>query len=241
MGLSLIYLGRHDIERAKELTDEAWEVSGAGNAAGTRRFVNVHTVVPAHIGWVAYHLAVDEWDEAIRVGEAGLAIADESGYRTWILHRLLPLVCEAYVESRNLDRAKQIGARLRAMSAPAEHRLGLAWADACDALVAWLGGDSEQGAALLSRAADALDAIPMRLVAARLRRQLAGRLAEVGDREGALRELRTVHTTFAWLGCTQELEKTRVQFAEVGAEPPAFSDRPLGRPNLAPRARMLSY
>ena len=136
--LSLIYIGRGDIERVKELTDEAWEVSQAGKAAGRRQFVDVHTVVPAHIGRVAYHLAVDQWEKAIRVGEDGLAIADRSGYGTWSIHRLLPLVGEAYIESRNLGRAKQIRDRLRTLSAPVGHRLGLAWADACDALIAWL-------------------------------------------------------------------------------------------------------
>ena len=138
----------------------------------------------------------------------------------WSIHRLLPLLGEAYVQSRDLERAKQIGERLRSLSAPLGHRLGLAWADACDAIIVWLEGDSERGADLLRKATDLLDEIPMRLDATRLRRQLAGRLAEIGDRDGALQELRSVHATFAWLGCVGELEKTRVQFGELDAEPP---------------------
>ena len=218
--LSLIYIGRGDFDRVKELTDEAWEVSGADLAADHSGFIDVHTVVPAHIGRAAYHLGVEEWQEAIRVGEAGLAIAERTGYAMWSIHRLLPLVGEAYLQSRNLEQAKRISERLRSLSAPLGHPLGLAWADALDSIIAWLEGDSERGADLLRKAADLLDAFPMRLDATRLRRQLAGRLAEIGDRDGALPELRSVHATFAWLGCAGELQKTRVQFGELNAEPP---------------------
>jgi len=218
--LSLIYIGRGDFKRVKELTDEAWEVSGAGLAADQKGFIDVHTVVPAHIGRAAYHVGREEWDEAIRVGEAGLAIAERTGYGMWSIHRLLPLLAEAYAQSRDLENAKRIGERLRSLSAPLGHQLGMAWADACDAVTTWLEGDSERGADLLRKAAELLDVIPMRLDATRLRRQLAGRLAEIGDRDGALQELHSVHATFAWLKCAGELEKTRVQFRELDAEPP---------------------
>lgn len=56
--------------------------------------------------------------------------------------------------------------------------------------------------------------------AARLRRQLAGRLAEVGDTEGALAELRLVHDIFSGLGAALELEKARMQFRQIGHRPP---------------------
>ena len=204
----------------KELTDEAWEVSGAGLATDQSGFIGIHTVVPAHIGRASYHLGVGDWEEAIRVGEAGLAIAEKSGYGMWSIHRLLPIVGEAYMRSRDLKQARRICERLRSLSAPLGHRLGMAWADTIEAIVAWLEGDSSRGADLLRKAADQLDAIPMRLDATRVRRQLAGRLAEIGDRDGALQELRSVHTTFAWLGCASELQMTRGQFRELDAEPP---------------------
>jgi DNA-binding CsgD family transcriptional regulator len=57
--------------------------------------------------------------------------------------------------------------------------------------------------------------------AARLRRQLAGRLAETGDREGALQELRKVHDMFLRMGAEGELMKARSMFREIGAKPPA--------------------
>jgi GTP1/Obg family GTP-binding protein len=68
-----------------------------------------------------------------------------------------------------------------------------------------------------------MESIPMTYEAAKLRRQLAGRLAEIGDRDGAVEELRHVHAVFKRLGALPELEKTVVQFGEVGEEPPGRS------------------
>jgi len=214
-----IYLGRGDLDRGKELIDEAWEISGAGGEGPH----NIHTVVPAHIGRASYHYALEEYDETIAVGEAGLAIADRSGYVIWSIHRLLPTVAQAYLYKGDLDGAAKLGRRLRKDAERIGHKLGLAWADACDALVVWLGGDPERGAALLREAAEALEAIPVIPDAARIRRQLAGRLAEIGDEEGAVSELRRVHETFVRLGAEKELERTRGMFREIGARPPTRS------------------
>ncbi|MCK5649913.1 MAG: tetratricopeptide repeat protein, partial [Gemmatimonadetes bacterium] len=214
-----IYLGRGDLDRGKELIDEAWEISGAGGEGPH----NIHTVVPAHIGRASYHYALEEYDETIAVGEAGLAIADRSGYVIWSIHRLLPIICEAYLYKRDLDGAAKLGRRLRKDAKRIGHKLGLAWADACDALVVWLGGDPQRGAALLREAAEALEAVPVIPDAARIRRQLAGRLAEIGDEEGAVSELRRIHETFVRLGAEKELERTRGMFREIGARPPTRS------------------
>ena len=56
--------------------------------------------------------------------------------------------------------------------------------------------------------------------AARLRRLKAGRLADAGDRAGALEELNRVHEIFLRLGAEIELEKTRGMFRELNARPP---------------------
>jgi DNA-binding CsgD family transcriptional regulator len=69
-------------------------------------------------------------------------------------------------------------------------------------------------------AARALEDIPMIGEAARLRRLKAGRLADVGDRKGALEELTRVHEIFLRLGAEVELEKTRGMFRELDARPP---------------------
>jgi hypothetical protein len=62
----LIYLWRHDLDRARAYFDQAWTLSGAGTAAENR--LDVQTVLPAHMGLAAYHLETDNLDEAIRIG-----------------------------------------------------------------------------------------------------------------------------------------------------------------------------
>ncbi len=221
---ALIYLGRGDLERGGALVDEAWDLA-IGDDAGDR-VLDVHTAVPAHIGRAAYHLATGDYEEVIRIGERGLELADRSGYVIWTIHHLLPLMGEACLLLRDLEMAEEIGDRLRGESERMDHRIGHAWADACDALVTWLRGDTRKGALLLEQAAERLEEIPVVFDAARVRRQLAGRLAELGEREEALSELRTVHETFLRLGADRELEKARGQFRELDARPPSMSVTP---------------
>ena len=153
---SLIYLARGDHERARDLTDEAWKVSGADRLAKGELYLDVHTVLPAHIGRVAYLCSIGEWGEAIRVGEMGVGLADRTGYVVWGLHRLLPIMGEAHLRSRNLDRAREVAELLRSLSERLGHRSGLAWAEACDGLLIWLEGDPDEGARRLRQAAESL-------------------------------------------------------------------------------------
>ena len=216
---AIMHLGRGELERAKAYIDEAWELSGA--ARGAERPSDVHSVVPAHIGLAAYHLFTGNFSEAIRVGELGLAIADKAGAVVWAVHRLLPILAESALEARDLRRAEKIGQRLRRDSERLGQRAGLAWADACAALVAMLRGEHERAIVLLRDAAAALEAVPVVADAARLRRQLARVLAETGDREGATRELRRVHEIFVRLGADRELALARQQLRDLGARPPS--------------------
>jgi DNA-binding CsgD family transcriptional regulator len=225
---ALIHLGRSDFERASTYVDEAWQLSGAGAGPGTRAGVNVHAVLPAYIGRAALALARGDYAEAARIGEEGVAVADRTGYTLWAVHRLLPMIAESHLWVRNLAGAQRVGARLGRDSARLGHRLGMAWASACDGLVVWLGGDSERGAVMLRSAAEQLEALPFMPDATRLRRQLAGRLAEIGQRDEALRELRIVHERLLQLGAEQELSKARQQFRELGTRPP-----PRGRSDKA--------
>ena len=214
---SLFYVGRGDVHRAKAFVDEACEISGLAREDGP---LDVHLVVPAYIGLAHYLMGVGDYQEAIQAARKGLRISQGTGYILWTMHRLLPILAEACIWAGEIDEAETLGKLLREHSEELDHKLGLAWADACDALVCWKRGDPEEGAILIRQAAEALERIPMIPEAARIRRQLAGRLAEIGDREGSLRELRAVHDTFSRLGADLELEKARIQFREVGQRPP---------------------
>ncbi|MBD0318893.1 MAG: AAA family ATPase, partial [Gemmatimonadetes bacterium] len=118
----LIHVGRGELERGRACVDEAWELAGAGDP---EQPLDVHTVVPAHCGRAAYHLAAGELEEAVRAGEAGLAVADRTGYTVWAMHRLLPIMAEAYLSMGDVERATRIGARLRADAERLGHDLGV--------------------------------------------------------------------------------------------------------------------
>lgn len=224
--VSLMHLGRGDLEIADALTAEAWEVSGAARGLGKASFVDLHAAVPAHIGRAAYHLAKGDWSGAVRVAEAGLEIADRSGYVVWAIHHILPIIAEASIHARDLDRATEIGKRMRREAERVGHPMGLAWADACDAILTWLQGDAEAGATSLRKGAEAMESIPMTYEAARLRRQLAGRLAEIGDTEGSVEELQRARAVFVRLGARTELAKALEQFEELGVDVPPLADDP---------------
>jgi DNA-binding CsgD family transcriptional regulator len=222
--LGLLYFGRGEVERGKACVDEAWELAGAGRERnGGPGQADVHSIVPAHTGRAAYHLVMQQYEEAIRVGEQGLLIADESGYIVWAVHRLMPVISEAALWKSDMDRARRLAARLRRDSQRLGHKLGLAWADACDALVELLKGDKHKSVAMLRDVAEQLEAVPYVPDAARVRRQLARALTETGDREGAMRELRRAHEVFAHLGAVPELDATREQLRQLGARPPVRS------------------
>jgi predicted ATPase/DNA-binding CsgD family transcriptional regulator len=216
----LMHLGRGDLETAKSLFEESWRLSGAADAL--RRPHDVHTAVPAHTGMAAYALATGDRRRAIELGEAGVALADKSGYVVWSIHRLIPIIIEAALFLQDFERAQRYGERLRRDSMRMRHALGLAWATASDALVARLRDhDMPRAAELLRSAADQLEAVPFVFDAARIRRNLAQLLASLGDRDGATRELRRAHDVFARIGAETELRATREQLRELGARPPA--------------------
>jgi DNA-binding CsgD family transcriptional regulator/tetratricopeptide (TPR) repeat protein len=224
----LIYLWRGSDEKAKEYFDEAWKLAGAakaGSLAGAgQRALDVPSIVPAHLGLASYYLAKGDANEAVRIGEAGLAIADRTGYVVWALQWLLPTVGEAALFARDFDRAARHLARMRRDAGRFHHRLGLAYADACDGLLArFRDGDPARAIELLQSAAEQLEAIPFPPQAAKIRRRLAGAFLEVGDRDSAMRELRKAHDVFARIGATIELDGTREEMRELGLRPPPKS------------------
>jgi DNA-binding CsgD family transcriptional regulator len=214
---SSFHVGRGNHERAKALVDEACEIAGMHRSDGP---ADVHMLVPAYIGLANYLLGVGDYPGAIAAARKGLAIAEGTGYTLWVVHRLLPILFEASLWADELDEAEELSKRMRRHSESMNHKLGIAWTDAGDAILRWKRGDPAGGAKAMRAAADALDEIPMIPYGVRVRRQLAGRLAETGDIEAALSELRRVHDVLAQLGAERELEKARGQFRELGYRPP---------------------
>ena len=227
----LIYLWRGNTTKAKEYFDLAWKLAG-GEKAGALNGVDaqppdIPSIVPAHLGLAAYHLATGNPSEAVRIGEEGLKIADGSGYIVWSLQWLLPIVGEAALVARDFDRAARHCARMRVDAERLGHRLGLAQADACDGLLAWFrDGDPARAIPLLRAGAEQLEAIPFPPQAARIRRRLAGALLEIGKPEEGRRELKKAHDVLAKLGAADELSGTREEMRERGVRPPPKSITP---------------
>jgi len=224
----LIYLWRGAEERAKEYFDEAWKLAGAEKAGSPEGAwegaLDVPSIIPAHLGMASYYLAKGHPAKAVRIGEAGLAIADRTGYIVWALQWLLPTIGEAALQGRHFDTAAIHLARMRRDAGRLNHRLGLAYADACEGLLArFRDNDPARAITLLQSSVEQLEALPFPPQAARIRRRLAGAFLEVGDREEAMRQLRKAHDVFARLGAIVELEGTREEMREIGLRPPPKS------------------
>jgi DNA-binding CsgD family transcriptional regulator len=217
---ALIHVGRGDFERAKQYLDEAWTLNGAG---GARRGgpMDVHTHVPLYMGLAQYYLATGDFQRALETGEAGLAVADRTGYVAWAIHRLLPALIEAALKRQDVELARRYGERLRRDATRTGHRLGIAWTHTTEALIAMMASDWRRAAPLLAESADELEAVPWMWDAGRLRRYLAEVLFRLGDRDGAVRELRRSHDTLARLQAEPELSRTRELLRRLGARPPA--------------------
>jgi predicted ATPase/DNA-binding CsgD family transcriptional regulator len=221
----LIYLWRGSEEKAKQYFDEAWKLAGAEKAGSLEgageRALDVPSIVPAHLGLASYHLARGDTAQAVRIGEAGLEIADRTGYMVWALQWLLPTIGDAALTGRRFKTAELHLERMRRDAGRLNHRLGLAYADACEGLLArFRDHDQPRAIKLLGAAAEQLEALPFPPQAARVRRRLAGAFLEVGDREEAMRQLRHAHDVFARIGATVELEGTREEMREIGLRPP---------------------
>jgi len=224
----LIHLWRGQKEKAKTYFDLAWTLSGGTGtvSAGdeTDRALDVPSIVPAHLGMASYHLANGDPREAVRVAEAGLEIADRTGYVVWALQWLLPAVCEAAMEANLFELAAKHSARMRRDAVHANHRLGIACADGCDGLLAiYRDHDHARGIELLRSCAEQLEAIPFPPWAARIRHRIGRALLVTGEREEGMRELRKAHDVLARLGHTDALDLAREDMRGIGVRPPPRS------------------
>lgn len=232
---SLIHCGRGNFEEAKRLIDEAWVLSGADRLED-HEAVNVHTVVPAHVGLAYYHLYRRDYRAALEIGERGLAIADKTGYEVWAVHRLLPLLAEASLWVRDWDRSTAYAHRMREVADRMGNSLARAWSDAGFAVERMLKGNQDEALTQIRQAADDLDAIPFVEHAARLRRRFADALLVAGRRDEAVIELKRIHDVFSRLRARLSLGDVREKLRELDVKlPPLVSSTGAGIGALTPR------
>lgn len=240
---ALIQCGRGDLDAAKRRIDEAWEMSGASRSDSSEP-VNVHAVLPAHVGLAYYHLYRRDFRTAMQIGERGLVIADRTGYEVWAVHRLLPLLAECALWLREWEMSSAYAQRLREASERLGHPLARAWSDTTVAMELFLRDRAPAALDLALAAADSLDAIPFVEHGARLRRRLVDLLDIAGRRDEAERELRTVHKTFAQLGAKDAVEDCKEKYKELGLTPPsiAIGPRPAAGPaSLTPTQKKVAH
>ncbi len=230
----ILSLGRGRTDEGKQYLDEAWTLSGA--ARPDNRSGDVHTLVRVYAGMAIYHLTLGEYDEVMRCGLIGLAVADRSGYAPWSVHRLLPTMIEALLWKQDFALADFYCKRLRHDSERVGQRVGAVLAEAGEAMSAMLRGTTQPLLDKVIEAADKMDTIPLAFDAARLRREIARRHVEMGDRESAIRQLTRAFEVFSRIGAADELEKTRVQLRELNVRPRARVAQS-GSPLLSPREK----
>jgi len=168
------------------------------------------------MGLAMYHNALGDYDEAIRISRAGLALAEQSGQAIWAIYRLWPALIEAHLWKREFDEAESLSRQLRQASKLIGHRLGLAWAEVGESLARMLRGTTPALLDRVVRAADALERVPFVFDAARLQREIARRHVELGDRDAAVRVLERACATFETLGAAIELAGAREQLRALG-------------------------
>lgn len=222
---SSVYIGRGDLAGAEELVAEAERLAGLDEGRPKGQTV-VHVLVPTLIGRATLLLAQGRMDEAMEVAREGLALAEGSGYVIWVLHRLLPVVGEVYVYERDMERIRETMDRMRREAERMDHRVIGVYARAGEALLTWYSGDLDEGARMLEDAAEAMEELGIPYAAARLRRQHAGRLAELGRRDDALEALERSYEVFARLGAEPEIRATRGMYEELEETPPTDTSTP---------------
>jgi DNA-binding CsgD family transcriptional regulator len=223
-GTILLYRG--DIERAKAYFDESWLLSRAGAPDATTGDIN--TLIVAHVGQAAYHLATRNWLGAVEYAQRGLAIGDRYKYVVWSVYRLLPILGEGALWLGDFALAEWVGKRLREEAPKLSDRLGRAYVAALDGLLLRLEHNRPESIPRLLAAADEFEAVNYMFYGARLRRTTAQMMWKLGDRDGATRELRRAHDVFLRLGAASDLHATREEMRQLGVRPPTRTVVPGG-------------
>ncbi|WP_373070875.1 helix-turn-helix transcriptional regulator [Gemmatimonas sp.] len=215
--VSGVYLQRGDLATAKRLTDEAWEVSGAGHLDLERPF-EVHGVLPACMARTAYLTAVGEHAQALALGQTAITIADRTGYIAWAVYRLLPSLAEAALAVEDGTTLSAVRRRLEHDATHLAHPIGAAWVLVIDGAEALREERTADAILLLQRAVATLEAVPYPFDAARTRLRLARALQQSGALTEAKHEAREALQMLERLGARPAAEEARTVLRSLGGK-----------------------
>jgi DNA-binding CsgD family transcriptional regulator len=222
----IMRIERDEIEIAHGLFAQAWEIAGADTSEPGS--IDVYVVVPACIGMATYHMQQGDFVQAVAFADRALAMVDRIGASAWAIHRLLPILCEALIWLREFDRLQELADRLAEESLALDHPLGMAYADAVNALLRRFRDNDARAYTDLLAAAERMAEIPFVYPAARLRLNAAQLLAADGRLDEAGHELRAVHEIFQGMGAVKELRLVRERMRGIGIRPPILTVAPGG-------------
>jgi DNA-binding CsgD family transcriptional regulator len=207
-----LHIERGDIDAGRVLLEEAWELAGAPAPHARRE------VVP-YTGMMILHRAAGDVDAAIRVGEAGLTLADQRVNAVWAMYRLLPLLSDTHVRAGNLARGIEVTERLARDAARWEHPLAAAWAEAAEGHIAETKGDLRAAVSRLESAASRLESL-YAPDAARAYVDVARHRLAAEDRAGAVKALQAAFPVLHSMRDTTALATLRRLFESAGAKMP---------------------
>ena len=210
-----VYLYRGDIETARALMQEAWDVSGA-ESADTGRPFEVHGVLPAYVARTMYNHAIGDRVEALSLGKIATAMADRTGYIAWAVYRLFPTMADAAIETDDRETLAEVRGRLEHSAEVLAHPIGNAWVAVIDGATAIREGRFDDGIANYHRAIALLESVPHPYDAARTRLRLARALQQAGSAQDATHEARFALSMFEKLGARPAAEATRALLRTLG-------------------------
>lgn len=218
-----VYLQRGDVAAAQRLFDESWLVSGA-DAVDVAVDVNapfeVHGVLPAYTARVILLAATGAHEEALQLGRAAVAMADQTGYVAWAVYRLIPAMAESASALDDRNTLVELHGRLTRDSVALSHTIGRGWVAAIAGEIARLDKDFEGAVAAFQESIAILEAVPCPFDAARMRLRLARALQRLGDTRESVREAQSALQVFNTLGAVPAATEAQSILRALGAHVP---------------------
>ena len=210
-----VYLYRGDIETARKLMQEAWDVSGAEHVDAARPF-EVHAVLPAYVARTMFFHAVGDNVQSLQLGRAATAMADRTGYIAWAVYRLFPTMADAAIDTGDFITLAEVRERLDRSAAVLTHAIGTAWVAVIDGAMAIRDEQLDAGIAFYQRAIAILESVPHSYDAARTRMRLARAYQLAGSTQDATHEARFALSMFEKLGARPAAEDARGLLRTLG-------------------------